>query len=185
MMQITTQKAVLDIRSTPAKITIRQPQADFDLKQTLPKFDIDTEQIRVVIDQSQCFSEAGRKSNGELIQEAAQMGMQAALQGIERRSSEGDMLAAIDNPTNPIPEIALNNLFEEKEFNIDSIPKSRPKIDFVGGTVDIKLIEGKIDIVTKPNKAEIDVRLGGVEISLSQHPSITMRYIGENVDLMV
>lgn len=185
MIQITTQRAILDIRSTPAKMTVMQRQADFDLKQTFPKVNIETEQIRVVIDQSRPFSEAGLKSSGEIIDEAAQRGKQAALEAIQRIADEGNMMAAIENNTNAIAEIAFNKLFEEKELNIDSIPKSRPKIDFVGGNVDIKLEEGKVDLKVQPNKAQVDLRLGGVKMTLSQHASINFKYTGENMDLMI
>ena len=93
---------------------------------------------------------------------------QAALEGIARRVDEGNMMANIKNSANAIAEIALNNSFTQHVFDVVSMPKSRPLIDFIGGTVDITIHEGYVDVKSKPNMPIVDVQAGDIEIFLRQ-----------------
>ena len=103
------------------------------------KVEIHTEHVRVLIDQRQCFNESGRMDIRTLAATIAQRSRQAFLEGISRRNSEGDLMAAPENRGKAIPMIAFNNSFEEKEFNMVTMPRSRPRIEFVGGHVDIRI----------------------------------------------
>lgn len=182
MIKITSTNALIGIQTTPAKMSIRQPKADFDMRQKHPKIILNTEPVKITIDQSQCFSEAGLKGYMELTDDAAARGRQAVLEGIGRIVSEGNTLAAIENKHDAIAEIAASNFIQVAERNIDFIPKSRPKFDVVGGNVDISVDEGTVEINSKQNRPIIDVEVGSVEISLRQHPSISFEYIGKEID---
>lgn len=186
MIRINKVDALININSSPARMSIQQPKADFEMRQKLPKVQIHTEHVKVNIDQRDCFNESGLMDDKTLIKDGAERGRQAAFEAIGRIASEGDMLAAIENKTNAIAEISFSNSWDqEKYYDIAPMPASRPKIDFTGGTVDIKVDEGTVSIDTRPNKPIIDVELGGVEISLKQKPEISFEYIGENVDKKV
>lgn len=185
MIKITTTNAQIGIQSTPTKMSIRQPKADFDMQQKHPKILLETEPIQIRIDQSQCFAEAGLKSYSALTEEQAARAKQAALEGIGRIVSEGNTLAAIENKYDAIAEIAASNFIQVADWNIDFIPKSRPKIDFVGGNVDISVDEGTVELRAKQNNPIIDVEVGSVEISLIQRPSISFEYIGKEIDKSV
>lgn len=185
MFSITTKPALIGINTTNTTMSIRQPKADFELKVRKPELEIHTEQGRIQIDQSQCFNEAGLMDIFTLTEDAAERGRQAAFEAIGRIVDEGNMLASIENGSNAIAEIAYQRSFTEHEFDIGTIPKSRPKIDFIGGNVDIKVHEGDVEILTKPNKPIIDVENGSVEIFLRQKPEINIEYIGSNIDQKV
>lgn len=182
MLQINTTDAQMGIKTTNAKLLIQQKPAELDIETKPTKLIIHTEQVRVLIDQSECFKESGLKDTFTLIVEAAEEGRQAVLEGIVRISQEGSRMAAIKNKGNAFAEIALNNTFDKVDYNITFMPKSRPKFDVVGGTVDIQVDEGYVRINARTNKTVIDVEPGKVEIYMIQYPDIDISVTGNNLD---
>lgn len=187
MITINTTPALIGIQTIRSKLEIMQPKAEVNMNIEHPKVEIHTEQVKAQIDQYECFAEAGLKNYLDLTREAAQLGKQAVMQGIERIVRQGNELAAIENQTDPIPYQAEENAFElfNKDYNIGTIPKSRPKIDFKGGTVDIKVHEGKVNLDVKINKPRIDYIPSKVEIYMRQKNSIDIQYVGEKIDINV
>lgn len=183
MLRINKTDALIGINTTPAKISMQQPKADFEMTIEEPKLDIHTEHVQVQIDQQQCFNESGLKDFATLTRDNAMEASQAAFQGIARRVSEGNMLADVKNGGNVIAEIAFNNSFTNHVFDIGTMPRSRPKIDFVGGTVDIRVVEGSVDIEARAYKPVIDVQVGDVEIYMRQNPEIEFEYVGKELDV--
>ncbi|MDF2840359.1 MAG: hypothetical protein K0Q99_1131 [Clostridia bacterium] len=185
MIIITKTDALIGINTTPAKMSIIQPKPDFEILQQDSELLIDTEQLQVRIDQTQCFNEAGLKNNSALSEDMVNRSQQAFSEGISRVVSEGNQMASIENGYNAIAEIAFNNSIQVTDWNIDFIPKSRPRIDYVGGTVDIRINEGYVDVKSKPNMPIIDVELGGIEFYLRQNPEIKFEYVGNNLDMSI
>jgi hypothetical protein len=182
MIRITKTDALIGINTTPTKVYIQQPRADFELDIKDPKVEIHTEQVQIRIDQSQCFGEAGLKNNTALREDLANRSQQALAEGVSRIVAEGNQMAAIENRSDAIAEIAFSNSIQVLDWNIDFIPKSRPQIDYVGGTVDISLDAGYVDIKSKPNMPIIDVEVGDIEFYLRQETSIKFEYVGNNLD---
>ena len=185
MLRIDKTDALLGINTIPTKQKIVQRTADFEMQQKHVKVQIKSEPIRVQIDQTQCFNEAGLKSISAFMDEISAEGKQAVMEGISRTVSEGNTLAGIENKSDAIAEIAASNSIRTFDFNIDFIPKSRPKIEFVGGTVDIKVDEGYVDITFRPNKPEIDVEVGKVEFFMHRKSEIHFSYEGKELDIKV
>lgn len=183
MFRISTTDALIGINSTPTRISIVQPRADFQISHENSKLEMHTEQVEIRIDQQQCFNESGLKDFKTLNRDHAMEGKQAVLEGIARRAGEGNRMAAIQNGGNAFAEIAYSNSFTNHTFNMVTMPMSRPTIDFVGGTVDIRVDEGYVDIKSKPNKPIIDVEVGDVEIFMRQKPEINIEYTGKELDV--
>jgi len=184
-IRITTQPALIGIKTTPAKLFIQQRKADVQMHTELPKVEIRKEPIRIQIDQYACFAEAGLKNVFDLTGENAEYSYRQAMAGIERIVRQGNDLADIHLNTNPIADQAEENAYElyVHEGNFDIIPKSRPKIDFVGGDLDIRLKEGGTDMKVRVNKPIIQYQPGKVEIYLRQKNSIHIEYVGKRLDI--
>lgn len=182
MLQITKVDGRLGIETTNAKMQIRQPKADFEIEKKSAKLEMKTDQLKVTIDQQQCFNETGLMDYMTLTEYNADLGRQGVAQGIDRIVSEGNLLAAIENKIDAIAEIALNNTEPKLDYNFDLTPKSRPKIGYTGGTVDIRVEDGYVTVHSKPNKPIIEVQNGKVEITLLQHPKLEIKFIGDNFD---
>ena len=184
-LRITTTPALIGIDRTPRKLEIQQPKADMALNIEQARVEINTEPGQVQIDQSQCFAEAGLKDIFELTRDNADFARQKAMEGIARIVRQGNDLANIHLGGNPIADQAEENsvFWANREFNFDLIPKSRPKIDFTGGTVDIQVVEGKVNPQVKVNKPVINFTPGNVGIYLRQKNSIEIEYVGNKLDV--
>ncbi len=186
-LKITTQPALIGIKTTPARLSIQQRKADVEMNTEHPKVEIRTEPIRVQIDQYECFAEAGLKNLFDLTLENAGYSYRQAMAGIERIARQGNEMADIHLNTNPIADQAEENAYElyVHEVNFDMIPKSRPKIDFVGGDLDIRVKEGGPNIKVQINKPIIRYHPGKVEIYLRQKHSVHIEYVGKKLDVFV
>ncbi len=172
---IETQNAKINITSTKPQINIEQKQSEIEIKTELPQ---------VKIDQYECFAEVGLKNNYDLIKETAELAKQQSMDYIAKMAMDGDMLAAIENETNPIADIAERDAYPEYEYNIDLIPKSRPKIDFTA-SIDIRAKPGKIEYKLRPGNLTNNYTPGNVKIYMAQEPSLKFEYIGKNMNIQI
>jgi len=171
---IETQRAWMDIRQIPPKAYIEQRPPEVIIDRKLPK---------VYIDQTQCFAESGLKPVLQLAREFYQNGLKAALEATGRIAEEGTRLVRIEDGGNPIADIAYEKGYREYQLTMVQMPKSRPKIEWDPGYVNIhwKLNPARIEWEVH-TMAEIDVIPHKVDIYMRQWPDIEIRYVGENVD---
>ncbi len=186
-MRITSQFALIGIQTTLGKMEIQQPKAEMHFNTEHAKVEIHSEQIQVQIDQTIPFAEAGLKSPMDESRDLAAFSRQQAMEAIAHISRQGDELGAIENKTNPVPDQAIENAFEriQVETNIDLIPKTRPKIDFIGGNVDIQVKEGNPNLRIEVNKPIVHIEKNKVEAYLRQRNSIQIEYVGKELDLSI
>lgn len=185
MISINRVDSTITIDTTNAKLYIKQPPAELSINSENSSIEVHSELARIVIDQRQCFNESGLMDNTTLSQDIAQRSRQAVMEGIGRMVYEGDFLASVKSGKNAIAELSRNNAIQIREFNMVTMPRSRPVIEVVGNTLDIRIREGGIEVHAKPNSPEIDVEPGGVAISLDRYPSIEIHFTGNNVDAKV
>lgn len=115
------------------------------IQTTYPKVQIDRQLPKVIIDQYQCFAEAGLKNNADFGADSVAYAYSKGAEGIDTIVSEGNRMGAIETGNlDVITDIAFESGLEEKEFNVDIIPKSRPKIE-VEGHLNIEYEMGKVN----------------------------------------
>lgn len=180
---IETINARLERKSNPARMEIRQKQA---------LLEIETEKPKIKIDQYEAFASAGRKNNLDLAVEIAQVGYQRVMEYIAEKAEEGDRLAAIHIKEDPIVEFGEKAVYvQQREFNIDFIPKARPKITVEEGEVKVELAGGsnaffdKVKINFVPHTYDTKYIPGKVNIYMIQYPSVEIEYVGNNIDQYV
>lgn len=179
-LQIKTTPGLIGINMELGRQTIRQLRGELKIRQGKAEMHLDRELPKVLIDQYQCFAEAGRKNNRDLMQDIVSRARQKWLQGIERRIREGQMLSHIENKGNPIPAIAVENAYPQHDFNIAFIPKSRPEFT-VEGHLNIQWKITEPEIAYQARKPMITYEPGGVDIFIRQWPNIEINYIDEKV----
>lgn len=168
----------MGMKSRMAKLNIQQGRGELEIKTTPSKMNIVKDKLEIRIDQTQCFAEAGLKTNTMLMDEYADLGRQYAMEGIARIAEEGNQLA-MPNNTNAIANIAANKTNKVLDFNIKFIPESKPIIDFVGGDLKINWDIGKVDMKYTPQKPKIEYVPGELDIYVEQYPSIKIDFIDE------
>lgn len=173
--------ARIGVETQRSEIQIQSRLPKLQMQQTNAKIEIDKKEPRVIIDQHACFATAGLKNVFELTDQAAQEGMQQASEYAGKKAAEGDALADIRNKGNTIAQIAKSNVYQEHEFNIDNIPKERPKID-VEGYINISAVNGEINSQVEKGSVSINASEPKVNLYLREKPSINIQYIGSNFD---
>lgn len=174
-IQITTTKGVIGIETKRAQLSIDQPHEPvLNLKTNHVKVEIDSEAPRITIDQSQCFAESGLKKPIALSEDNAAYCRQKMLESIGKIADQGNQMMAIENPGSPIAEIGHYNAYDQfvREWNMVTMPQSRPRIDFIEGTVDIQIRGGTVENNTRYQKPLYQYSPPNISIYLKQQPSI-------------
>lgn len=174
----------IGIDTIPAQISIKSPEADLKIKQTPAKMEINQKLPQVHIDQYQCFYESGLKNIFDLVHDEAVRSREIGLEAIGKIVDDGDRLAAIENHQNVIQLLAVKTGTEDANFNVDLMPKSRPKIWF-DGYININWNHGVTDINVTTHKPEISATPGNINIYMREYPSIKIDYVGNSMDRRV
>ena len=118
------------------------------------------------------------------MQEAAYLGMQQAMEYIAKVASDGDVLAAIENGGNPIAYFAERDAYPEKEFNMVTMPRSRPRFEVIGD-IRFNVQPGGVRYDVEPGEMEIEATRPEIDIYLRQKPFVKFEYVGKNLDFRI
>jgi len=174
----------IGIQTYPSKPEINTKAAQLDMQQTFIKVEISQQLPKVWIDQHECFATAGLKNNTEILEDAAQAAYQQAMSYTAKKAQEGDSLADIRNKGNPIAAIARANCFNQNVFDIDIIPKARPRIE-VSGDIKKSFQEGQISANVQEGRIDINFTQPQINMYLMQKPYINIEYTGNNIDVKI
>lgn len=169
----------IGINRSPGHIEMQSPGYTLDMSVTQAAVRVESTLPKVTIDQSQCFSEAGLKGNVSFAAEMVNYSKNAMVSSIGRIVEQGNQQADILGGVNALQDQAYYNAFEQfdKEFNMDTIPKSRPRIEIIDGVLDIRVTEGQISNDTVMQNPTLKYVHGSLEIYLKQRPSIETRFV--------
>lgn len=178
VLQISTQPAKIAIRQTDGTIELAQPKADMSMAQPKAAMSMQTTKGKLTIDQSQAFEEANIMGPLRSTEKQAQAGKQAVLQGTQRRASQGSQLVDIHFGNSAIIEQAKQNGHRQYiEPSIKYIPSPfSVKTHYTKGKVAIDAQAQKPNIDVRINKPTLNFHRGGVNISMAQHPSLSIHF---------
>lgn len=176
----------IGVESSRSKLEIKNTHSQLSFTQKHGRVNIHTEQLKVKIDQSPSFSSSGLKNYREISEEASADGRSAVLNYIAQVVSEGETLADITGGGNVIASIALSNSNVEHVFDIDTMPKVKPNIDFVGSVEisadnNLDAFNGVEHSATKA-EAVINYTPSQVRVFISQYGKATINFVGNNID---
>lgn len=177
----------LSITSKPALIGMETQNARLSWKNELPVVELETQNVelnmqttlpKIKIDQSQCFSESGLKSISELNAENAQRAVSDMYQSIGRIAEQGNELTNFHNGGNVIAEQGYYNAYTqfEKDFNMVTMPRSRPVITLERGEVTMNPTVPRVIANLKMAKLDAQYQPGKVDIYLRQKPELNITY---------
>lgn len=112
----------------------------------LPHLQIEQRLPQVRIDPSAALADLGLKPVGQLAREQAAAGQRRALEAIAQTAREGDRLARIELPGDPIVELARLRGQRDAQLNVDLAPKHRVAVEVAPGQVSVQLIPGQVRI---------------------------------------
>uniref|UniRef100_A0A7C1JK80 Uncharacterized protein n=1 Tax=Ammonifex degensii TaxID=42838 RepID=A0A7C1JK80_9THEO len=178
------QRAIIGIQQSWSRLEVRESAPPvLQLRQQLPRLEISGGEVAVRVDQARCFSERGFKPLSELGREQAEVGRQAALEGIARRSAEGDFLAAIEKGTG----VADLDWPEEKvEVGLALLPRSRPVVEIVEEPLRIRVDAGRVAVSFSPGEIKMEAPWPPyVRVYLQKRPFVRIKVLPERLDATV
>lgn len=163
-LQIT--KPTQEIEQPRATVIQEQPAAILEMSTTKPQLSIDTTEARAEID---------LKNIRRRIEEYAQHGKQAVLEGVGRRASEGQQMMQIENGGgNVFAEVAKQN--EPRSYSPLGLRfvgnKSGVQISFQPGSVNTRFTPQKPKLDVQVNKPIHNYTPGKVTGQMNPYPTI-------------
>jgi len=186
-LEIRTTPAILGHNITKPQQSIEQPKAQVEGGFTLPQVRVEATLPKVAIDQNQSFNESGLKHVKSFSEDYVAFAKQKMQESIGRIAEQGNQLANVHEGGNVIADQGLYNAFDQfyHEFGMVTMPRTRPQIDLIEGQVNINVTEGQNNQRVVAQKPRIDYQPGKIERYMKQYNSISIRYLGEKVDMKV
>lgn len=174
---INTQKAYQEIHQSKADLSIQQPKAEMHVERRSAK---------VRIDQTAAWHNLDMKSAPVRNAEAAQAGKQAVLDGIARRSREGQELLHIERNkgVNLFAKQAADRMgaigthYETGQTPVTELVK----YDVSPAILNITWQPHRPIIQATPHTPEITYHPGQVNVSMEQYPELDIQAVGLYVD---
>lgn len=187
MLRITTIPAILGHTINKPQQSIEQPKAQYNGSTSFAQIRVEATLPKVTIDQTAAFSESGLKNIDTFMRENVQRAKQIAIESVGRNAAQGSRLQDIHKGGNTIKSNARENAIDQflHTFGMVTMPRSRPEINVIEGELDIQVTEGTISGGYEAQSPNIDYQPGNVERYMEQYNSITIEYLGEQVDLQV
>ena len=174
--------ARIGIETRDAVVHMEQSPAELDLQNIPAQMSIQTKPSKLTIDQTLAWEAMNIKSTNRMMEDFANDGRNAALEGVARRAQEGDELMKIENGGNPIAQHAKENAARpEKQFNIGFIPPHfSVKINYEPAVVSIDWKLGGVINNTKPNKPVFEYELFAVDIFVKERNTLDIDFVNVN-----
>lgn len=184
-LEIRTTPALIAIRTTPGKQSIEQPRAEVEGSISLASVRIEGTLPKVKIDQNQTFNESGLKDIKTFSSDNVNFAYQKMQESIGRIAEQGTQMTDIHLGGDAIADQASYNAYGqfEHEFGMVTMPRTKPVVTVVKGTLDITVNEGQNNTKVVAKKVISSYERGKVETYLQQKKSISIKYLGERVDL--
>ncbi len=171
----------LNIDKPAAKLNIKPPK--LNVSSGKPEVEVSFSWPEVHIDQSQSFADIGLRDYRRLSEYNCSKAHSTALEGIKRRVSEGDSLAAIDRKTTIQRVIAARVQAEaECPYNIAYIPEHPPEIDPQTYPIEINSPEADVSVNLDWGEVRNVSPWAGVDMYLLQKPEINVQWTGSYYD---
>jgi len=173
-LQIQTTKGILGLQITKPTQEIQQPRATLSQQQPAAILEISTTRPQLSLDTTEARADIDMKSVFRRTDEYAQMGKQAAMEGIARRAQEGQQLVKIGNGGNAIASIAKQNaITTPAPMGIRFIGnRSQVQMSITPGTTDIQATQQKAINDVQINKPIHNYTQGKVSGEMEQWASI-------------
>lgn len=158
------------------------PQIELSTKK--PEIKIESPRPKIYIDQRECFADCNRRGISQFSQYCADLAFSDAAAGIDRIVSDGNFLADIAGG-GTVEELAAQAMGGQCDFNMTTIPKHRPKIDFDIRPVKIDFNPGTIDSNFHRGHVENNFERGKVELYLAQKNFLEINWVKSKFDKVI
>ena len=146
------EKVYLSYEITPAQLLYKSTPAQMQISVERGGMQMESEPMRMEIDNRQFFDSIGIKDNQTHAQENAQAGKEAALDAAGRYARQKNAMMGPDAVS--ISQIAAPQGKEPVKTEMAFLPEEKPKTSWSGGDVNMQYIKDKVEISWKPHEME-------------------------------
>ncbi|WP_371362987.1 putative protein YviE [Sporomusa rhizae] len=183
----------LNISQQYAKISISTTRAEMNLSTTRPQLSMENEPAKVEISQPKgeldidwdpFRASYGIKTCSQVSRDYAELGRQAALEGIGRIAEEGNRMAKIESKEDPMVAMAAEStLPPEPEITWSWLEP--PSIRYTAHPVKFKPSPGHLTVKFTPGTVDMNYKPANVDIRMAQYPSVKMWVTDNSVDINI
>lgn len=183
-LDISTQNAVIAIRSQGARVRIRQELATFRTEVQPARMHVQKKLPTFRVDRSASDAQLASRSVMDLLQSCAREARSASMQGIARIAREGDRLMRIYDKHQSVAAVVASRAARSSTINVASLAK--PAIEWEGGRMDVEWEPPEIrNEWNKTDPVVFEVEPGSIDIQVVQPADIEIHAVpvGENLQM--
>ena len=183
LLKITTVPIKYELHIENAKIEKRNATAELEIQRNQGGLKIKSRPIKVNID-----TYAARNSvvptTKTAISQAAQRGMEKAGEAAATYAQESRQMLRTKNGEG---QKTLQQILEQRasmptgEFRLDFIPSTGADLSWEGPAISIEYQMDKLNFDLQVDQGNIEFIPGSVEVSITQHPEVSIEYIGQPI----
>lgn len=173
ILQIRQTPAVISIDADPGTYSITQPKAEVNISTTPGKLSVESSDSKLSIDQKAAHAAYNGGTVLEMNKRIYSGIQQLYLQAIARRVEQGTRMAEFFKPGNTIAEVYGSDT-EPNSFPEPCGPASYDNVDirYEAGTLQINYRPAEVDIQINRHKPEIEYTKGKLDIYMQQYASV-------------
>lgn len=177
-IRLESQTAKISLTQTPGRQEIRQPRAELSIEQPKANLSIQTTPGKLTVDQTRAWEDMNLPSPLRSVAIAANQGVNALMEGIQRRTQQGADLMEIENGGEVIAyQAEINGHEQTKLIGLKYIPSHfSVDINYQPGNVQIDAQANQPIINSSANRPEHNYQAGKVDVQMERYNSLDIDF---------
>ena len=169
----------IEMKISHAKLEHTRGTADLEISRDKGGLSIRTKPIRVNIDTFEARNSI-TPTTATAISEAAEKGTQASYEATAAYARQGKLLLNAKVGEELITKFAAESQMKDVKTNvgIEFLPTVGAELNWDAGDMQIRFEMDKLNFDWRMNKASFEFTPGDIQFSVTQHPSVQIKYVG-------
>ena len=179
LIEITTVPIEIEMRVTDAKLEYARGTADLEISRNEGNLQIKSRPIRLNVDTFEARNSI-TPTTATAISEAAERGTQASYEATAAYARQGKLLLNAKVGEELITKFAAESQTKDVKTNvgIEFLPTVGAELNWDAGDMQIRFEMDKLNFDWRMNKASFEFTPGDIQFSVTQHPSVQIKYVG-------
>ena len=179
LIEITTVPIEIEMRVTDAKLEYARGTADLEISRNEGNLQIKSRPIRLNVDTFEARNSI-TPTTATAISEAAECGTQASYEATAAYARQGKLLLNAKVGEELITKFAAESQMKDVKTNvgIEFLPTVGAELNWDAGDMQIRFEMDKLNFDWRMNKASFEFTPGDIQFSVTQQPSVQIKYVG-------
>ncbi len=179
LIEIKTIPIEIQMKIKDAKLEYTRGTAEMEISHSDSGLDIKSRPIKLRLDSFEARNSL-RPTTVRSVEQAAQSGRQTAYEATATYARQGQLLLNAKVGQELVTQFAKDSVNKNIKTNVglDFLPDPGVEIDWEEGSMQIRYEMDKLNFDWKIDNGEFKFTPGDIEISVSQHPDVLIKYVG-------